>query len=106
MITNLLIFFAIPLAIVVSSIALEKILKNPFLVAGLIFSFLLVGVLAFFEPIYLIAVVVYTVLAYISAVLYRMFCRYQNINTTTSSTIIENKIIDDSNENIRCRKYY
>ena len=47
MITNLLIFFAIPLAVVIISIALQKILENPFLVAGIVFSILLVIVLAF-----------------------------------------------------------
>lgn len=67
MTTNLLIFFAIPLAIVVISIALQKILRNPFLVAAIIFSIALVIVLAFLDPIYLIAVVAYTVLAFITA---------------------------------------
>ena len=69
MATNLLIFFAIPLAIIVISIALQKILRNPFLVAAIIFSIALVIVLAIFDPIYLIAVVVYTVLAFITALL-------------------------------------
>ena len=75
MTTNLLIFFAIPLAIVIISIALQKVLRNPFLVAAIIFSILLVIVLAFFDTIYLIAVVAYTVLAYITAVLTCLFCR-------------------------------
>ena len=76
MTTNLLIFFAIPLAIVIISIALQKVLKNPFLVSAIIFSILLVIVLAVLDPIYLIAVVAYTVLAYISAVLTCLFCRF------------------------------
>lgn len=75
MTTNLLIFFAIPLAIIVISVALQKILRNPFLVAAIVFSIALVIVLAFFELIYLIAVVVYTILAYITAVLTCLFCR-------------------------------
>lgn len=106
MITNLLIFFAIPLAIIVFSIALEKVLKCPFLVASLIFSFLLVIVLAFFDPIYLIAVVLYSVISYISAVLFKIFCKYQNSNSNVQSTFIDTKIIDDNSENIRCKKYY
>jgi len=75
MTTNLLIFFAIPLAIIVISVALQKILRNPFLVAAIIFSILLVIVLALLDPVYLIAVVAYTVLSYITAVLTCLFCR-------------------------------
>ena len=75
MTTNLLIFFAIPLAIIVISVALQKILRNPFLVAAIIFSIALVIVLAFFDPLYLIAVVVYTVIAFIAAILTCLFCR-------------------------------
>ena len=74
MITNLLIFFSIPLAIIVISIALQKILRNPFLVAAIVFSIALVIVLAFFDPIYLIAVVAYTVLAFLTALLTCMLC--------------------------------
>ena len=74
MTTNLLIFFAIPLAIIVISIALQKILRNPFLVSAIIFSIALVIVLAFLDPIYLIAVVAYTILALITALLTCMLC--------------------------------
>ena len=76
MITNLLIFFAIPLAVVVISIALQKLLDNPFLVAGIIFSILLIIVLAFFDAIYLIAVVAYSILSFVTAVLASMLCRF------------------------------
>ena len=74
MTTNLLIFFAIPLAIIVISIALQKILRNPFLVAAIVFSIALVIVLAFFDPIYLIAVVAYTVIAFLAALLTCLLC--------------------------------
>ena len=85
MTTNLLIFFAIPLAIIIISIALQKILRNPFLVAGIIFSILLVIVLAFFDPIYLIAVVAYTVLAFITAFLTCLICRVIEDNSNMYS---------------------
>ena len=39
---NLLIFFALPLATIIISIALQKMLKCPFLVAGIIFAIFLV----------------------------------------------------------------
>lgn len=76
MITNLLIFFAIPLAVVVISIALQKLLDNPFLVAGIVFSILLIIVLAFFDTIYLIAVVAYTILSFVTAALTCALCRF------------------------------
>ena len=76
MITNLLIFFAIPLAIVVISIALQKLLRNPFLVASIIFSILLIIVLAFFDTVYLIAVVAYTILSFIAALLTCLISRF------------------------------
>jgi hypothetical protein len=80
MTTNLLIFFAIPLAIIVISIALQKILRNPFLVAAIIFSIALVIVLAFLDPIYLIAVVAYTLISLITAFLACMLCDVLNNN--------------------------
>lgn len=67
--TILLIFFAIPFAIILFSIAIQKLIRNPFLVAGIIFSILLIIVLAFFNPIYLILVIVYTILSFLTAVI-------------------------------------
>ena len=78
---NLLIFFAIPLAIIIFSIALEKLFRNPFLVAGIIFSVLLIVVLAFFDLIYLVAVLVYTILSFITALLTCIICRNLNNNS-------------------------
>ena len=39
--TNLLIFFALPIATIIISIALQKIFKCPFLVAAIIFAIFL-----------------------------------------------------------------
>ena len=99
MTTNLLIFFAIPLAIIIISVALQKILRNPFLVAGITFSILLVIVLAFFEPIYLIAVVAYTVLSFITAFLTCLLRRlFRNINMCNCMGFGNNNP-DNTNEN-------
>ena len=102
MITNLLIFFAIPLAVVVISIALQKLLDNPFLVAGIIFSILLIIVLAFFDTIYLIAVVAYSVLSFLTAILACMLCRFLrnalcNGTCNDNSQNIDNDIITLTN---------
>lgn len=102
MTTNLLIFFAIPLAVVVISIALQKVLRNPFLVAGIIFSILLIIVLALFDTIYLIAVVAYTILSFITAILTCLlgrffrnefcngFCNNNNVEETINAQNILN----------------
>ena len=39
---TLLIFFALPIAVIIISIALQKIFKCPFLVAGIIFAIFLI----------------------------------------------------------------
>ena len=103
MITNLLIFFAIPLLIIVFSIALQKILRNPFLVAAIIFSIALVIVLAFYDPIYLIAVVAYTVLAFITALLACMLCRVlRNSNMCNCMGCGENNNDQNNDEDNNC----
>lgn len=102
MITNLLIFFAIPLAVVIISIALQKILNNPFLVAGIVFSILLVIVLAFLDPIYLIAVVAYSILSFITAILTCLLSRVLSDNMCNCMCSNQNNssgIVDISNNN-------
>lgn len=90
--TILLIFFAIPFAIILFSIALQKLIRNPFLVAGIIFSILLIIVLAFFAPIYLILVIVYTILSFLTAVFTKLIAqilkRFCNSNTNSVSELV------------------
>ena len=71
---TLLIFFAIPIAVIIVSIALQKILKCPILVAGVIFAILLVATFAAFTTEFLVFVIVYTILAFIVATLTQFFC--------------------------------
>ena len=113
MITNLLIFFAIPLAVIVISIALQKLLDNPFLVAGIVFSVLLIIVLAFFDTIYLIAVVAYTILSFVAAILTCVLCRFFrnqicnsicNNNGENNENIASEMITLPSTDNMRNRR--
>ena len=68
--TNLLLFFALPIAVVIISIALQLIFKNPFLIAAIIFSiFLVVTFLVDDTLTFLIATIAYTLLAFLTAVL-------------------------------------
>ena len=75
---NLLIFFAIPIATILLAIVFERLLKSPILVAITFFSIYLVVLFALFAAgvvtdlsTLLIGLIVYTILAYITAVLAR-----------------------------------
>lgn len=72
---TLLIFFALPIAIIIISIALQKIFKCPFLVAGIIFAIFLIVTFAIGNLNYLVATIAYTILAFITAVLTNIICR-------------------------------
>lgn len=76
--TILLIFFAIPLAVIIFSIVLQKLIKCPALVAGIVFSILLIVVLAFFDFVFLLAVIAYTILSFITAFITSLVCRFIN----------------------------
>lgn len=73
--TNLLIFFALPIATIIISIALQKIFKCPFLVAAIIFAIFLVVTFILGNLIYLVSTIAYTILAFITAVLTNIVCR-------------------------------
>ena len=71
----LLLFFALPLATIIISIALQKILKSPALVAGSIFSIFLIVTFIIGNLNFLIATIIYTLISYITAVLVNLICR-------------------------------
>lgn len=86
--SELLIFFALPLATIIFSIALQKILKCPFLVAGIIFAAFLIVTFVIGDLILLIATIVYTIIAFITAYITMIIlrrnttnCNCQNQNT-------------------------
>lgn len=72
---TLLIFFALPIAIIIISIALQKIFKCPFLVAGIIFAIFLTVTFVIGNLNILIATIAYTILAFITAVITNIICR-------------------------------
>lgn len=73
--TLLLIFFALPLAVIIISIALQKILKCPFLVAAIIFAIFLIVAFVIGNLIILVAAIAYTLLSFVTAVLTEIICR-------------------------------
>ena len=66
---NLLIFFAFPIAVIIVSVVLEKLLDNPVIVAALVFSAFLIVTFTAFDETFLIATLAYTVLAFITALI-------------------------------------
>lgn len=82
--SDLLIFFALPIATIIISIALQKTLNCPFLVAGVIFAIFLVVTFALNNLIYLIATIVYTIIAFITAII-TMWITRTNENNSCSN---------------------
>lgn len=76
--TLLLIFFALPIAVIIISIALQKIFKCPFLVSAIIFAIFLVVTFAIGNLILLVAAIGYAILAFVTAVLTKIICRILN----------------------------
>ncbi len=64
---NLLIFFALPIAVIIISIALQKILKCPALVAAIIFAIFLIVTFVVNNLNFLIAAIVYAIISFITA---------------------------------------
>lgn len=73
--TLLLIFFAIPIAVIIISIALQKIFKCPLLVSAIIFAIFLVVTFIIGNLIFLVAAIGYAILAFITAILTKIICR-------------------------------
>ena len=74
----LLIFFAIPIAVIIVSAILQKLLNSPVAVAALIFAIFVVVTFAAFDATFLIATLAYTILAFITALFVKFICRINN----------------------------
>ena len=73
----LFIFFALPVATILLAIVLQKVLKCPILVAITFFAIYLIVSFAFFSSVLaeaLIATIIYTIIAFITAVIVRLIC--------------------------------
>ena len=105
---NLLIFFAFPIAVIIVSIILQKLLNNPLLVASLIFAVFLIITFAAFDETFLIATLAYTILSFITAFITKIICNNQendngicnclnNILSDNASTQNTNNTRNDNN---------
>lgn len=77
---TLLIFFAFPIAVIIISAILQKLIKNPIAVAALIFAIFLIITFTAFDETFLIATLVYTILALITSLIVRFVCENNNNN--------------------------
>ena len=76
----LLLFFALPVATIILAIVLEKILRCPILTAATFFAIYLIVAFAVFDATFLVFVIAYTILAFITAVIAEIFFKRCNNN--------------------------
>ena len=100
---TLLIFFAFPIAVIIISAILQKLLNNPIAVAALIFAIFLIVTFAVFDETFLIATLAYTILALITALIVKFICESNNNNNDICELlrdILRNNNTCDSLSNI------
>ena len=94
---TLLLFFALPIATIILSIVLLKILKCPALVAATFFAIYLILTYAVFGSDFLIFAIVYTILSYITAIISKSICK--------TITRIDNRTSNNGSQNCcYCRR--
>lgn len=100
----LLIFFAFPIAVIIVSYILEKLLNSPVAVASLIFAIFLVVTFAAFDELFLIATLAYTLLAFITALIARYFCNRNEDENNICEKLnnILNTISNNGNNSCNC----
>lgn len=76
----ILLFFVLPLATIVISIALESLLNNPYLVSAIVFSVFLISAFTVTTTDFLIYTIIYTIIALITALIYDAIRRFINNN--------------------------
>lgn len=112
---TLLIFFAFPIAVIIFSIILEKLLKNPIAVASLIFAIFIVVTFAAFDETFLIATLAYTILSFITALVVCLLKERRcgdeqedencNCNNGTLNTVEDILGTTNCNNNCGCNRY-
>ena len=91
---NLLIFFAFPIAVIIVSVILQKLLNNPLLVASLIFAVFLIITFAAFDETFLIATLAYAILSLITALITKIICNNQENNNGICNSL--NNILSEN----------
>ena len=95
---TLLIFFALPIATIILAIVLQKIIKCPILVAATFFAIYLIVTFAAFDANFLIYAIIYTILAYVAAVITRFIMNALCCTEDEDcSNILSNSVNNNSN---------
>lgn len=101
---NLLIFFAFPIAVIIVSIILQKLLHNPELVAALTFAVFLIITFTAFDETFLIATLAYTVLAFATAVITRIFCNCSSGEESDICNLLSNTASNGEDSQNNCQR--
>ncbi len=96
--SDLLIFFALPIATIILSAVLQKILRSPLAVAAVAFAIYLIVTFAIGDETFLIATLAYTIIAFITALIVEIICKCRNNHTNTLCDTIE-EVTESINEN-------
>ena len=103
MMNLLLIFFALPLATIVFSIALQRVLDNPILVASIIFSIFLIVTFVVGDLNLLIATIIYTILSFITAIIVK-YIDENNDNNNENNGCCNNNGNNNLAQGNQCRR--
>lgn len=104
MMNLLLIFFALPLATIVFSIALQKIFDNPILVASIIFSIFLIVTFVVGDLNLLIATIIYTILSFLTAIIFRYIDENNNNENDGNNQSCNNNVNNGIGQGNQCRR--
>lgn len=85
----LLLLFALPIATIIIASVLETVFKSPIAVAALTFAIYLIVAFAAFDATFLVYVILYTILAFISAVITRAIINLLNNDDDDDDDLIE-----------------
>ena len=103
--TLLLQFIALPIATIILSIVLLKILKCPALVAATFFSIYLILTYAIFGSDFLILAILYTILSYITAFVTKILCSIiEKINRCSNIRSGENNNCNNTSQDANLTK--
>lgn len=105
----LLLLFAFPIATIIYSIVLQKIIRCPILVALTIFASFLIVTFTAFDETFLIYTILYTIIAYITAIItrlakniFRRIIRNQNDDDDGSECCMNENVSNANDANTGC----
>lgn len=106
--TVLLIFFAFPVATIILSAIFETFVNCPLKIAGIVFAIFLIITYAFFGSEFLVAAIIYTILAYITAWIVKRFEERSNSLQTIEELITNNNenAVTTNNNSCGCNNRY